>query len=374
MRYIIIFLFIYHSISVYAQKVSISLFNDSNLKSAIFSIYSGEYKLFTGNDKSISIKKNDLVTVSDKSGRISVSVNSIPKGNFDRLDFRETDSTGCMKIKPVFPSLEPRRYKGEFKISLLGNKLLIVNVADIDEYIAGVVESEGGEKSAMEYYKTQAIICRTYALAHFDRHLNEGFQLCDGIHCQVYLGMSFFRPEIKEATKITSGLVIVDQDNKLVTAAFHSNCGGYTVNSEDVWSLPKPYLVSVCDSFCLKSPHAVWDKTITVRKWISYLRDNGFRNTETLKPCQLCFNQPRRKQYYSIGNDSVPLKKIRNDWELRSTFFSITNTDSTLVFKGRGYGHGAGLCQEGAMVMAEKGKSYVDIISFYYTNVKIIKH
>jgi stage II sporulation protein D len=364
---------IFISVIANAQKVSISLFNDSNLNSVIFTIYSGDYEIITGTGRNIALKRNDLVTVCNKSGNVSFSVNSIQKGNYDKIEFRETDTNSCMKIKSVFPSLDPRRFQGNFKISANGNKLVLVNVINLEEYVAGVVESEGGQKSAMEYYKTQAIICRTYALGHLDRHINEGFQLCDGVHCQVYLGMSFFRPEVKTAVKATSGLVIVDQDNKLITAAFHSNCGGYTVNSENVWSLSKPYLISVCDSFCEKSPHAVWEKSIPVRKWISYLRDNGFRNTDNLKPGQLCFDQPRRKQYYSIDNDSLLLKKIRNDWDLKSTFFSISYTDTTLVLKGRGFGHGAGLCQEGAMVMAQNGKSYTDIIRYYFNNVKIIQ-
>ena len=69
----------------------------------------------------------------------------------------------------------------------------------------------------------------------------------------------------------------------------------------------------------------------------------------------------------------VPLKNIRNDLSLKSTFFSITADNDTIIFRGKGYGHGIGMCQEGAMKMAEKGYSYVDVIHFYYKGVRLIE-
>ena len=356
-----------------SQKVNISIFNSSGLKSVIFHINSGGYQLIDDNGKKYKIGKNENITVSVANDRIKATDNPQLTGSYSNLRFIQTTEKSSMKIKPVFPGLETRRYNGEFIISCKNQILRIINNIALEDYISGVVESEGGEKSNIEYYKTQAIICRTYAIGHTERHREDGFQLCDGVHCQVYLGMSTIRPEIPESVKATEGLVITDNNKNLITAVFHSNCGGETVNSENVWSHPKPYLVSVQDTFCLNSPHAKWEQLISAKKWMQYLSNNGLSCSDSINSYQLDFDQYRRRIYYSVGYDSIPLKKIRADWDLKSTWFSIIQNDSILVLKGKGFGHGIGLCQEGAMVMAERGYKYPDIIKHYYYNVKIIK-
>ena len=117
-------------------------------------------------------------------------------------------------------------------------------------YIAGVSESESGKKdNILEYYKVQAIICRTYALKNSGKHIKEGYNLCDQEHCQVYKGRCT-NPEILLAVSKTTGIIIVDRYNQPINAAFHANCGGQTLNSEDVWSKPLDYLKSVPDTFC----------------------------------------------------------------------------------------------------------------------------
>src|SRR5208337_2379392 len=101
----------------------------------------------------------------------------------------------------------------------------------------------------------------TYALKNSRKHITEGYNLCDMVHCEVYKGRCT-KPEIILAVSKTSGEVIVDKDNQLINAAFHANCGGQTVNSEDVWSKSATYLKSVNDTFCINMPKARWEKTI----------------------------------------------------------------------------------------------------------------
>ena len=114
------------------------------------------------------------------------------------------------------------------------------------------------------------MISRTYALANKRRHETEGYHLCDKVHCQVYHHKTE-NPDIIESAYLTSGYVITDADIQLVTAAFHSNCGGYTQNSEDVWSSSRSYLVGKKDTFCLEMPHAHWEKKISSLDWKKYL-------------------------------------------------------------------------------------------------------
>ena len=70
----------------------------------------------------------------------------------------------------------------------------------------------------------------------------------------------------------------------------------------------------------------------------------------------------------------IPLKFIREDMKLRSTFFTINEEGNDVIFSGKGFGHGVGLCQEGAMRMAEKGYSYTKILNYYYSKVHLIRY
>jgi stage II sporulation protein D len=85
------------------------------------------------------------------------------------------------------------------------------------------------------------------------------------------------------------------------------------------------------------------------------------------------FKQEERKVYLECNNSKVPLKNVRTDLQLKSTYFNIIelNKDSVL-FKGRGYGHGLGMCQEGAMRMCKLGYSYQQVLNFYYKNIQLI--
>jgi stage II sporulation protein D len=85
----------------------------------------------------------------------------------------------------------------------------------------------------------------------------------------------------------------------------------------------------------------------------------------------LNFSQLSRAAVYRAGTFTLPLRQIRTDLNLRSSFFSLKVEGDSVILKGRGYGHGVGLCQEGAMVMASKGFDYKQIIDFYYTGVRI---
>ena len=141
----------------------------------------------------------------------------------------------------------------------------LINNIEIDNYVAGVVESEVGRSPPPEYFKLQAIICRTYALKNIKRHQAEGFSLCDKVHCQAYNR----KPKselIKKAAVETNNIVIVDSDINLITATFYSNCGGETAKSEEVWRQKLYYLRTVKDTFCVHETNAFWEKEIPKQK------------------------------------------------------------------------------------------------------------
>jgi stage II sporulation protein D len=363
-------------ISSYGQpndKLDISLYNSYSLKTLLITPVAGEYGIFDGDSLISNFRKDDMVYFTADNDRIRIRFSDKIVNGCKNISIRGRMTGNEIKVKPVIPGLDPRRFEDDLKIVISGGNLVLINKVDIEKYIAGVVEAEGGPKSPVEYYKAQAILCRTYAYKHLRRHVKEGFHLCDEVHCQAYHGMSKKNPEIQYAVFETRGLVLTDQTNTIITAVYHSNCGGETVSAENVWINPLPYLFPVKEEYCLQGPHASWEKAINTTSWKDYLRNMGLPYTDTLHEEFFRFDQETRKLYYLIMGDSLALRQIRSDWGLKSTFFNVIPTEGAIFFDGKGYGHGVGMCQEGAIGMARKGKEYREIINQYFKNVKIAR-
>jgi len=314
-----------------------------------------DFKL-TVNGDSIEVRKNDILM-----------------GFFKYIKF-VSDSGSELKLKLSNPERKVRTYQDDLSFSASEGFIKIINEISLDNYIAGVTEAEAGSRSSLEFYKVQAILARTFALAHINKHVLEGFSLCDQVHCQAYYGKPRDQ-NIYKAMEGTRGKVVVDENLNLIVAAFHSNSGGQTANSEDVWGSHTSYLRSVVDSFSFKMPNARWERRMLKEDWLSYLKlkHNFPVENEEEKEAALHFTQDTRKIFLECNNSRVPLKNIRLDLQLKSTFFSITELNKdTVLFTGRGYGHGLGMCQEGAMRMVKLGYSYTDILNFYYRDIQLI--
>jgi stage II sporulation protein D len=275
--------------------------------------------------------------------------------------------------KKVSP--EERRYNGKIEVKVMNGLLSLVNVINIEQYIPGVLEAEVGIRRTSEFYKVQAIICRTYVLSHLRRHELENINLCDKEHCQVYRGLSTKNSQIIAAVDITKNIVLVDQEVTLITAAFHANCGGQTANSEDVWNKYLPYLRTIKDTFCIKQKSAIWTKEISQKTWnagIAKLCLDYHLNTDSTNNLGKSFSQTDRKKIYEIGGCKILLKDMRTTFALRSTYFDLKPKGDVVLLTGRGFGHGVGLCQDGAIQMAKRGYDYKKILHFYYRDVNII--
>ena len=179
---------------------------------------------------------------------------------------------------------------------------------------------------------------------------------------------------IEEAVNETKNLVLVDKNIDYITAAYYSNSGGQTVNVEDVWLEPLYYLRSVKDPYSVGKHNYSWNRKISKNKWLSYLKNkHNFPadNSELAK--KACnFKQSYRKKYFLDWKHHILLTDIRNDFKLKSTFFSVTEHTDHVVLNGKGFGHGVGLSQEGAIQMIKLGYGFLDVLRFYYTGVHLI--
>jgi stage II sporulation protein D len=253
---------------------------------------------------------------------------------------------------------------------LMDNKMLMINKIDMEKYIAAVIEAEGGNHANPEYYKAQAVLIRTFTIKNMLKHAEEGFNLCDEVHCQAFQGRLTQNPEIFAAVKATEGLVLIDCDSVLIMSPFHSNCGGETSSAGLYWQKDLPYLESIKDPFCVNSSNATWTVSIPKENWISYIDGIKSNNLDYSRQ-NFSFTTPHRTKFVSINGLDLNLRDIREAFKLKSSFFSINDSGNEIIFEGKGYGHGIGMCQEGAMEMARVGYTWLDIIHFYFHNIAV---
>lgn len=350
-----------------AEFINIGIFHSKKINSFDFSIRAGKYAIYTETGKLKELDSKSKLSIQFTAGKLVIKENGKVLGSFNKVNLMGVGWYNHFMIKSTSPSKLERRYDDNLKIVALRNQMQLVNNINLDNYVAGVVEAEVGRKPPKEYFKLQAIICRTYALSNTQKHFAEGFNLCDEVHCQAYHGKTFFA-NIVEAAMQTRGAVIVDSDIQLITAAFHSNCGGQTVNSEDVWSKSLYYLRSIKDTFCLNKKNSFWEKEVDAASWNSYLtaRAPNFKNDSSLHDLHM------HDRLTFLPSSNLSFEDVRHRFKLRSTYFGAIPSGNKVLLQGRGYGHGVGLCQIGAMEMAALGYNYSEILHFYYSGVHII--
>ncbi|MFT6716571.1 MAG: stage II sporulation protein D [Saprospiraceae bacterium] len=344
--------------------VRVGLLHKDKLYSCNFKVNRGTYRLYADGKFITTLKKNQKVRFSfAEKVKLQLYDSTYYASDFK---LKGMDYVNHFLLNTKYH--KNQAYDDDLEISQKSNSLKLINEVNLENYVSAVVEGEAGYRLPPEFYKLQAILSRTYALKNINRHADEGFNVCDKVHCQVY-HHKCTKDDIYETTIATNSLVVVDDALNLINTIFHSNCGGQTCNSEDVWNQKLSYLRCVQDSFCLRSSSALWEKAIPKSTLHSYF---GRYNVEEKVHDDMFTLCQVDKRDDSNSFLSVPLTKVRRDLKLRSTYFYIEEKGDSVVLYGRGYGHGVGLCQQGGMEMASRGYGYVDILKHYYQGIHII--
>jgi stage II sporulation protein D len=352
-----------------AADIRIGLFHKKGLQSVVFTVVEGEYILYGNNSQVAVARKGSIFHIERKGSGLTVQDTQKSYGVFNSLDINGISTNNVFLIKPVLPSQATVESDDNLSVGVFNDELRLINRLDMEKYIAGTVESEGGPNATIEYYKAQAVLVRTYAHKNFHRHAHEGFNLCDNVHCQAYKGKSRLNKTIYAATLATQNQILADNSGEPVVTAYHASCGGITANAAMEWNKDLPYLAPVKDPFCDGSAHRTWSKSIPLAEWNKYLQGRGFspaiRPTYKVSPVN-------RQKFLDSDKLRLPLTDIREDLKLKSSFFTVVQENSQVVLTGHGYGHGLGLCQEGAIEMSRVGYSYVDILMFYFHGLKLV--
>jgi stage II sporulation protein D len=358
------------SFALPAQSIKISVFNSTEINSLTVNVIQGKYILKRTNEVLGEYKKGSIFYLRRFGNTFEVRDKHNFVGNFNELEISNISGDGIIKVNPLNEETEGREYDGDLIVKAKENRLLLINKLDMEKYIAAVIEAESGNSAGIEFYKAQAVLVRTFTIKNLYKHAEEGFDLCDAVHCQAYKRRCSQHPEILAATQGTAGIVLTDQEGILIMSPFHSNCGGTTSVSGMVWQKDLPYLKPVSDPFCSAGHYSNWTASVSKEDWLHFI-DGYTQNNIDYRNYNFSFGSPQRTKIVQIHGIELSMRAVREYFNLKSAFFSINDDGTTITFIGKGYGHGVGMCQEGAMEMARVGYSWLDIIHFYFQDIVV---
>lgn len=268
-----------------------------------------------------------------------------------------------------------RIYRGSFAVYAENGRLILLNKISVEDYLPGVL---GGEMpfASNEALKAQAVVSRTWIYANLHNH--ETYDFCDLTHCQVYMGAAGESKLSWQSVKKTSGIILtLLRSGQPARVYYHSTCGGKTTN---VIGGHAQEGLSVADdgANCSASPHYEWKFFMTrnnlekiFHKAVEDIgivkKDASGRALEMLLKTKNNSVKMTAWQFYRKLGKSTGWNK------LKSTYFTVSRYKDSFIFKGKGLGHGAGLCQWGAFGLAKQGKNYVEILKHYFPELTLTR-
>ncbi len=304
-----------------------------------------EYMDYLNNLTDIALDSKDRIMILNENNEI---VLMFDKNQDIHLSSLSTQYKDLVKV-------EGASYRDFITFSRNENELVVINNVSIQHYLYGVVPKEMPPSWPLEALKAQAIAAKNYALLYKNKHSNEGYELCDTQHCQVYGGYNSENIMTNKAVDETSGKILT-YNGKLVDAYYHSSSGGFTENSENVWSNSFPYLSGVKDDFSLGSPYDTWQFVISEEEIRNKLFENGL-DVGYITEVEILSTSPSGRVQElmvkgTMGTQILAKEKTRQ-------IFGTSNIKSTL-FKVKFYGEGSNI-------------STRDIYIYNFSNGDIIK-
>ena len=339
--------------------------------------------------------------------------------------FFQSDDKGTLKIKNVpfgvgwwWQNKEDRTYEGEIHFYLNKEKKIEVVVhLPLEQYLKGVVPYEIGNDSPLEAFKAQAVAARSEAIMALQSKIFSGeyHDLTSDVECQVFSGNDKRNLITDKAVEETYGLIL-SENGKPINAFYSSNCGGHSELIKNVWGdrpVSESYNVAHFDwedstfldlsieqnihdwilsnppAFCNPNIHSDlpswtknnfrWKREFTVESVSQMLtKKKDFGNLIDIKILKRGISGRVVHAKFIFEKDSIEVKgelKIRQLFSppLRSAAFIYEKIDNNFIFYGAGWGHGIGMCQSGAITMANNDFSFIEILKHYYRKAELIK-
>ncbi|TEB08426.1 Amidase enhancer precursor [Pelotomaculum schinkii] len=294
-------------------------------------------------------------------------------------------AAGCTRKQAPAPK-PAQPLEDEPTISLFINKTGEKKNLKMEEYIQGVVAAEMDTKSPVNALAAQAILARTFTLENINSGRVKQLRGTDAStsveEFQAY-DPSKINDNVKKAVEQTRGEVITVNNNP-VHAWFSACCGGISASAEEGLAYtkdPTPYIKAGAQDGCLaitKPRNKAWEARIPVEQVRAAVQRTTGKDPGAITSVSIEKKGPSgRAEQIKVGAVSVGGPELRlalGSEKVRSMLLTDLRVEGgQLVLKGKGFGHGVGMCQWGARLMAEQGKSPEDIVKFYYQNVDIQK-
>lgn len=347
-------------------KVRVAILDDAD--SVRLVIKSG-YGIYVSNSSTASMQGSYLSAV------IKPSKGGIRVGS---KDIRSV-SLRIRALKDGNIYINSRRFRGDIDVMRKDNgKLILINRIDIEEYLYGVLYHEVSHRWPMEALKSQAIAARTFALYEARRSRLQPYDLRSDVYSQMYGGKTSEKWSTTRAVDLTKGKVL-SYKGGIFPAYYHATCAGRTEDASNLWNIDLPVMKGVGCDFCAGSPHYNWERDIPLGEAEEKLRRNGYKVGRIVSVSVLSRNVSGRVDKVEIKDDkSVSCILTGKDFRqmfgpdvVRSTNFNVEIKWNHLVVKGKGWGHGVGMCQWGAFGQSTKGKKAEDILKYYYPGAEI---
>lgn len=338
------------------------------------------------------------------------SLNGVSLGNGDSI--RVKVSGGGIFVDGIefghgfnWAGKENRCYRGEIEFRMMGKGMILINHLPLEMYLAGVLPAEMPASSPVEALKAQAVAARSETLAKWQstRHKSHGYDLCDDVHCQAYRGGGWESSRSNQAVLETAAQMMVNDTGRPLDAVYGACCGGHTQSSSDLKGWGKFAHLQGCrdggtggglaflttgeqDHCAHASLQHRWCRLVKKDSWLEVLgKKSGMNKITTVSPLQRNPSGHLRSVRFSDGKSS---KTVEKELVLRRTILPGVmlrssallpilihgKLESWVLLAGGGFGHGVGLCQEGAIGMAKAGVGYREILRFYYQNPRLEKN
>lgn len=329
---------------------------------------------------------------------IKVGILTAPK-----IEFEQREHTFVLKNVRIgigfhWDRHEDQEFAGQLEIrhNADGTQTAI-NTIDLEDYLCSVISSEMNANSPMELLKAHAVISRSWAIRAMQKPNHEGFDVCADDHCQRYEGLRRMNERAIQAVRATAGQVLLFGD-EICDCRYYKCCGGKTEIWRTCWEdIDVPYIQSVTCDYC-KSPSP---------KILRLVLNDYDQETKDFRDWRIQYTDDELKEIICTKSgidfgeilDLLPMKRgvsgriyelkivgtkhtevIGKELKIRlwlsrtclySSWFEVKHENGIWTLTGHGWGHGAGLCQIGAAVMASEGIKYQDILAYYYVGSRL---
>jgi stage II sporulation protein D len=358
---------------------SVRILLDEKPEALYITIQSKVY-LYSGENKIAEVNEGNVLECFNNSGKVSLNIN---RKNFSSEYFLLQPARGNT-IK-----YNGKSYRGRLQIIVEGKTVELINFVELENYLKGVIAKEmplGNGDENFEALKAMSVCARTYTLMEINKG-NIFYDIYSDTRDQVYGGFTAEEEISNKAVLETKGKVL-KYDGQLAKIYYHSTCGGLSEDAENVFPQQNhPYLRSVVDGsepYCRISSRYEWTETYSENQFIDKLYNAGVISSINydvddifvssrfesgrVNELEIILNgQSGIEEILLYGNEiRSKIRTTETNKLLWSTLFEVEKSESEIILKGKGFGHGVGMCQWGAIGQSRQGRSYKQILSHYF--------